>query len=69
MKRVLRESHPTVRLQEATLKRLQEDVDRLQNQISDIITQALQTKLILERLAQGDTDVSYYTQSVLNPTQ
>ena len=43
--------------------RLQENVDSLQSQFDDIISQAMQTKIILEQLAQGNTGAEVYTTS------
>jgi len=77
MKRVLREVtgqntntvslRTSLRIQES---RLQEDVDKLQAEISNIIDRAMQTKVLLERLAQGDTDVNvYYDENATNENQ
>jgi len=69
MKRVLREAtgqntntvslRTSLRMRET---RLQEDVNKLQAEISNIIDRAMQTKIIIERLAQGDEhfDVNFY---------
>jgi len=73
MKRVLREAtgqntntvtlRTSLRMRELAVSRIRENVDKLQDEISEIITQALQTKLIIERLAQGDEhfDVNFNT--------
>jgi len=77
MRRVLREAtgqntntvslRTSLRIQES---RLQEDVDKLQAEISNIIDRAMQTKVLLERLAQGDTDVNvYYDENATNENQ
>jgi len=69
MKRVLREFHRHNAALRTSL-RIREDVDKLQTQLSDIITQALQTKVLVERLAQGDTDVNiYYDENATNENQ
>ena len=46
--------------------RLLENVDLIQSQFDDIISQAMQTKILLEQLAQGNTDAKVYTTSNSN---
>ena len=62
MKRTIQEANTTLAMRESAVRRIREDVGKLQAEISEIITQALQTKLIIEQLAQGQQhiDINYH---------
>ena len=64
MKRILRPLREgAIGQRPKSLRRIKEDVDKLQAEINDVITLALQTKVLLEQLAQGKTDVEVFSRN------
>jgi hypothetical protein len=66
MKRILRESKNEIR--HITRKRLQENIDNLQDQFNDLIKQMTLAKISLEQLEQGadSVEVNFHTDTTEN---